>query len=364
MSLYLRDSRHAANLYGFTGSRLNSGTPRFKFQFFLELNFNSAASSHVRRFLGSDARQSVYALVKTATLPNLDIDTTILNQYNRRRVVQTKIQSQAISLVFHDTVDGKTMRLWEMYYDYYYRDGRNSDSSDSYDTVKSRFNDNFGYDINRVRNQRHLIKSVELTQVHGGRFSRVRAMSPVITSFTHDTLDYTASGDIVEFRLELQPEYIVYKNRNGKISGDDLERYDNGDFWEMFDFLRTQNPVGEINTSEDDNIGFIPTDVPLADGQVSTIQNSLNISRVQQPIDGLLASPLNSVQNVASTSVLDGKIQKSIVPITTNLATPLGRPTTSQSINSLSSIIGKRSATETFDRSAILSGVKNTLDRR
>lgn len=362
MSLYLRDSRHAANLYGFTGARLNTGTPRFKFQFFIEINFNSAASAHVNRFLGSNARKSVYALVKNATLPNLSVNTSILNQYNRKRVVQTKIEPQPITLTFHDTVDGQTLRLWEMYYDYYYRDGRNSDSSDIYDVVRPSFNDSFGYNIETVRNQRNLIKSVEITQVHGGRFSRVRAMSPTITSFTHDTLEYSASGDIVEFRLEFQPEYIVYKNKNKRLSNDALERYERGDFWEMFDFVGTSNPVGEINTDPQEIDSFYTSGVPVSSGQVSNIERSLNVSRLQQPIEGIKSAPLNTLQNISNSSVLDGKIQQPIAPTTNTLTTSIGQTLDNISFGNLQRSVGKKSSTERFDRSVILSGVNDKLD--
>lgn len=361
MSIYLRDSRHASNLFGFTGARLNTGTPRFKFQFFLEINFNSAASRHVRRFLGSSAQKTVFALVKTATLPNFAITTQILNQYNRKRVIQTKIEPSPMTLSFHDTVDGQTMRLWEMYYDYYYRDGKNSDSRDIYDTVKSRFNDNFGYDAGRVRNQRHLIKSIELSQVHGGRFSRVRAMSPTITNFNHDTLDYAASGDLVEFRMDFQPEYVVYRNRNSSLSRSALEIYDRGDFWEMFDFLGSTNPVGEVNTDEDLSSDFFTNNIPVSTGEFSSLERSLNVSRSQQSLEGITTEPLNVVESVASSSVLNGKIQQSITPITTNLSNP---PTTDRAFSDISNVIGKRSATEVFDRSSILTGVSDNLDRR
>lgn len=361
MSIYLRDSRHASTLFGFSGPRLNTGTPRFKFQFFVEINFNSAASSHVRRFLGSSARQTVFALVKTATLPGFIINTQILNQYNRKRVLQSKIEPSLITLSFHDTVDGQTMRLWEMYYEYYYRDGRNSDSNDIYDTVRPRFNDNFGYDLNRVRNQRHLIRSIEISQVHNGRFSRVRAMSPTITTFTHDTLDYSASGDIVEFRMDLQPEYVVYRNRNSSLSSSALERYDRGDFWGMFDFLNSSNPVGEIRTEEDIASAIIPTDLPVASGQVSNILRSTNVSRVQQPLDGIIESPINTIENFASSSVLNGKVQQPITPISTNVSNP---PTQVTRFGELSNVIGRRSSNETFDRSSILTGVSDKLDRR
>lgn len=314
MSQYLRDSRHAANLFGFTGTRLNTGTPRLKFQFFVNIRFSAFARGHVRRFLGSNARDTVNALCKTVTMPNISVSTEILNQYNRHRIVSKRVEPQTVSLTFHDTVDGLSLRLWEMYYQYYFRDGDNPGERSEFDTVSARFTDRFGYNLPQVRNNRQLIDSIEIFQIHGGRFSRVSAVAPTLTAFTHDTHDYAAAGETMQFQLDFQPEFVVYRNRNSQLSNSALERFDRGDFWEMFDFLNTANPVGEVNTDavEQQSIeiaqataGTTPT--AFSTGNVFDANSALNLSRVQGGFDPVPGALTNFVAPT-STSVLAGKI--------------------------------------------------------
>jgi hypothetical protein len=161
--------------------------------------------------------------------------------------------------------------------------------------------------------------------------------------------------------MDFQPEYVVYRNRNSSLSRSALEIYDRGDFWEMFDFLGSTNPVGEVNTDEDLSSDFFTNNIPVSTGEFSSLERSLNVSRSQQSLEGITTEPLNVVESVASSSVLNGKIQQSITPITTNLSNP---PTTDRAFSDISNVIGKRSATEVFDRSSILTGVSDNLDRR
>ena len=122
--VYLRDSRHAANAFGLNKSDLSNGTPRHKFEFFVKINFNPQLTDYVRSFFVDPAEQAIlHTMIKSITMPTMQIDTTTLNQYNKKRVSQTKINYNPISITFHDSVEGRTLRLWEMYYEYYFKDG-------------------------------------------------------------------------------------------------------------------------------------------------------------------------------------------------------------------------------------------------
>jgi hypothetical protein len=55
-----------------------------------------------------------------------------MNQYNRKRIVQTKIKYDPIDISFHDdngsgvgtaNLGGTVRALWKAYYNYYYFDG-------------------------------------------------------------------------------------------------------------------------------------------------------------------------------------------------------------------------------------------------
>jgi hypothetical protein len=60
--------------------------------------------------------------VKTIDLPKFQIDTETLNQYNRKRIIQKKINYDPINVTFHDTSNDLNRKLWYYYMSYYYKD--------------------------------------------------------------------------------------------------------------------------------------------------------------------------------------------------------------------------------------------------
>ena len=111
-SVFLRDSRHAANAYGLNKSDLSNGTPRHKFEFFVKIKFNTQLNDFVRAFLKENDQDIVHTMIKTITMPSMNIDTEVLNQYNKKRISQTRIDYNPISITFHYSVEGRTLRLW------------------------------------------------------------------------------------------------------------------------------------------------------------------------------------------------------------------------------------------------------------
>lgn len=201
--VFLRDSRHAAENFGYNKAYLGNGTPRHKFQFFVRINFNTnpEVSAFVKNYLSVADTDIVSVMVKNVTMPSMTIDTETLNQYNKKRISQTKIEFQPVTITFHDSVEGRTLRLWEMYYEYYFRDGvapvkvendgrSRNEREFAMDLLTDNFNNRFGYNLPRVGNNKYLIDSIEIFQVHGGNFSRTELVHPRVTAFTHDTLDY------------------------------------------------------------------------------------------------------------------------------------------------------------------------------
>ena len=122
-NVHLRDSRHAAEAYGYNKSDLSNGTPRLKFEFFLRFNFNRDLDTYVRKFLTEPDQEVITTAVKSVTMPGMSMGTEVLNQYNKKRISQTSIDYSPVNITLHDTVEGRSMRLWEMYYEYYFKDG-------------------------------------------------------------------------------------------------------------------------------------------------------------------------------------------------------------------------------------------------
>jgi len=277
-NVQLRKSRHATNAYGFNKADLSNGTTPHKFEFFLRINFNQNADVRrfVEKFLTANDQSIISTMVKTVTMPSMTIETETLNQYNKKRISQTRIDYSPISITMHDSVEGRTLRLWEMYYEYYFKDGNafeklGEDGGDSTDvpsfltsffeafsgrdepkrnskeyvddTLADRFNDNYGYNLKRVGNNKYLIDSIEIFQVHGGKFSRTEIIHPRVTSFTHDTLDYEATSDLVQMQFEFAYEGVVYANINERLNADELDRYRYGDFNELANLITIRTPV-------------------------------------------------------------------------------------------------------------------------
>ena len=340
--VYLRDSRHAANNFGYNKSALNNGTPRHKFQYFVNFRFNSAVKDYVDSFLLTEDRNFVTALVKSVTMPSVGIDTEVLNQYNHRRIIQTKLKPTPVTLTMHDTVEGKTLRFWEMYYEYYFKDGIAAEKTKPNsarvktqldDLLSDSFDNNFGYNLERIGNTRQLLTHIEIFQVHGGKYSLTTLVNPRISVFTHDTLDYSATSDLMQISMEIEYESVVYSNVNESLrefDDDVLERYRDGDFWQMANLITISNdvkgrdittipakpklpvqPFGSQSTQDDNGaeVGRSGSsqDTGLVSGFIGRTQ-----ARVQESANAIVSSIPGAVSSVVSSSIFGGKV--SFVP--------------------------------------------------
>ena len=122
---YLRDYTHASKTF-----RTNSYqyAPKLKFLFHVYFDINPLAYAQ-------SLPNSNYGLaVKTVKLPSFNFQVETMNQYNRKRLIQTKVKYDPINITFHDdhgtatgtpTAGGIIRSLWKAYYNYYYADGRN-----------------------------------------------------------------------------------------------------------------------------------------------------------------------------------------------------------------------------------------------
>lgn len=365
--VYLRDSRHAANAYGFNKADLSNGTPRHRFEFFIRINFNPhpEVRDFVKSFLSESDNDMVSTMVKTITMPSMNIDTEILNQYNKKRISQTKIDYNPISITFHDSVEGRTLRFWEMYYEYYFRDGvapeklgtgsappevgggffdgflesfsgvgaptpkRDAKEYDN-DLIKDRFNDNYGYNLSRVGNHKYLIDSIDIFQIHGGKFSKTEIIRPRVTGFSHDTLDYEDTSGLVELKFDFVYEGVVYANVNQRLNRAELERFRFGDFNELANLITIRSPI------RGRNIDIVPVLPNVACGPgtvidqvgsanpllasplgstVFSVIGQRNLSLVQDSIGDIVGSIPDAIGTTVAASIFGGTVSFNPDPI-------------------------------------------------
>jgi hypothetical protein len=317
---YEKSSRHATYNFNQDAQSLYRNQPRFPFEYYVNINLNQVgtAKEYISQFFNSADLTQIPPLVKTVEMPSMKIETTPLNQYNRKRLSQTKVAFEPIKMVFHDVADGKTLKFWEMYYRYYFADGtepgmnnpvqtQQKNSPMSVETllhnitpalnpnianlpssIKNMFqgntptganaptntigdkaatmnivadtlnNHNFGFNLPVVSNVRNLIQSIEVFQVHGGRFNRVTHVNPRISAFTHDVLNYAAGDKTLELTFTIEYEYAYYSIQNLKLGGSEtnngstLTQFEHGEFLELpslafnatlNDFIESNNPL-------------------------------------------------------------------------------------------------------------------------
>jgi hypothetical protein len=179
-----------------------SKIPRFKFNFLLEIQLGNNSSGVIK-----------FERVRTATLPEVSFDTKIMNQYNVKRVVQSKMNYGTCTVAFYDTYDNDFLtKIAIPYSKNYYNNGdglnKISDTFATTDSITSNDNaiiGNFGLTTTTPAN-RYFIPEIRIKKVgpDANIFDHIMK-NCMITSIAGDTMDYGDSQP-VQFTVTFQPE--------------------------------------------------------------------------------------------------------------------------------------------------------------
>jgi hypothetical protein len=225
-NVLLRDPQHAARLFVDDQFRL---APKHKFLFHVAFSINVAALQNLD--LVQRHRNEINMLVKNCDLPSYTVQTDTLNQYNRKKNIQTTHRYNPINIVFHDDNMGIINQLWQNYYKYYYADPNTSEgpaaykrnATKSYDFVKG----NYGLDNNSTV---PFFNYIILYQMARHEFVSYKLYNPIISSWNHNKVDYgqTSTHDNT---MQIQYEAVSYDTglvEVGNPEGFALEHYDQG----------------------------------------------------------------------------------------------------------------------------------------
>ena len=196
----VHDYAHAAQVF-----RTNnfSRSPKYKFLFYV----NFILSSDVPAYVSS---REIGYLVKSVELPKFTMDVKDLNQYNRHVYIQDRIKYEPVTIKFHDDNDNALRELWQNYYNYYYADGQYSLNDYNYDDrYQPRLHSSWGLDNGSLT---PFFSAVEIYSMFGGQSNKITLMSPVITSFSHDTHDYSENTGIMEATMQLRYNGVTYED--------------------------------------------------------------------------------------------------------------------------------------------------------
>lgn len=220
----LGDFQHAARLFVDNDLRL---APKQKFLYHVSFNINTNALKSLN--FKYQHQNEINMLVKTAELPKFTVQTETLNQYNRKKVVQVKIDYNPIQIKFHDDNLGVVGQLWQNYFNYYYGDSSAARIPGAYNRT-AMLNSNFirgryGLDNN---SSIPFFNDITIYQLAKRAYYSYKLINPVITAWNHDSLDYS-SNQTSEQTMSLAYEAVAYGTgyvRPGDPPGFAQEHYD------------------------------------------------------------------------------------------------------------------------------------------
>ena len=245
---YLRDYQHASktfvtNAYGYA--------PKYQFLFHVYFDLNE---SLIGQLADMPTDRNYGLAVKNVQLPKYTFDLHTMNQYNRKRIVQTKIKYDPVNIVFHDDNSNLITKLWHNYYTYYYKDALQPDpmivqsktssvlkglsnttstqdinqrnmyepdisSNDDWGYIREPALTNAGYQVSKLGGvvKTPFFRSINIYGFNQHNFILYRLINPIIESFAHDTYDYSQGNGVMEHQMTVQYETVKYYT--GAIDG-------------------------------------------------------------------------------------------------------------------------------------------------
>ena len=237
----LKDYAHAAKTFLTNGYEL---APRNKFLFHTYFNINTDQVPVLQNAFPSLDMIRTGLMVKTIQLPKFNLDTETLNQYNRKRVIQKKINYGPLSMTFHDDSGSIVRNMWYNYYAYYFKDpsqtylaprATNGSAGQSqsaagfaYNTRDIYANDrpvnDWGYvgesysdSGNSPSGKPAFFRDITVYGMSQHKWVSYVLINPLIKSWEHDTYNYNEGTGTMQNSMTI--EYETVKYYEGAIGG-------------------------------------------------------------------------------------------------------------------------------------------------
>lgn len=313
-SQQFRDYTHAAKTFG-TGGGPNQGggaytlTPRNKFLFHVYFNLNTNIPA-VANLVSGGKSGTIGLMVHSAQLPSYQIDVNTMNQYNRKRLVQTKINYNPAQIIFNDDNSDLIRNMWYQYYQYYYSDpsykygntpnqngilgqiqipevfgGASYSANDTYSPSRSIQHwglSGQGYSNPTLQSLstslltgpasgvEPFFRDITIYGLSQKTYAQYTMINPLIAEWTHDTYDYSQGSQVVTHTMSIRYENVKYYS--GNIGGANPSESVTG-FADPSHYDTTKSPIaapGSTNTPDSSKQDL----QALSQGQ-NTLQNIL-----------------------------------------------------------------------------------------
>jgi hypothetical protein len=278
---YLRDYTHASKTF-----RTNSyqNTPKLKFLFHTYFETNAAAFPNNFNY---------GLLVKDIKLPSFKFNTHQMNQYNRKRIVQTKIEYEPIEITFHDDNNDSVNYLWNNYYQYYYNDGSKPQNVlQGFRGTTLAQNSEYPVPPSQQYNDRNIynnsitgdddwgfvggetdsdtgkkvpfFKNITAFGFNQHNFTAYTFINPVIINFNHDSYNYEDGNGVMQNKMTIDYETVVYNY--GSMDGREPANIVTG-FGEVEHYDKNVSPIAQPGAN-----GTILGQGGLKDGAKGTLR--------------------------------------------------------------------------------------------
>jgi hypothetical protein len=265
----LRDYQHASKTFT---TNAYGNAPKFKYLFHVYFDINKDGVAGVLRDKIFPETTNYGVLVKTIDLPKFTFDLAELNQYNRKRYVQTKIKYEPVRISFHDDNANQIRRLWYNYYSYYYNDPNQPNTSQSFNeqlgsaanvlNIKNTYlpvlqpgqtdwgytgeisNANLAATNNEGTNIKYskvpFFKAIRIYGFNQHDFALYELINPIIDSFSHDSYNYGEANATMENNMTLRYETVKYYEGalNGQNPGSLVQGFGDAGIYD-----RTLSPI-------------------------------------------------------------------------------------------------------------------------
>jgi hypothetical protein len=236
--LVLRNSHYATK---FTKTaRTIQAMPRQRFLFYA--NFNPGSATRIRD-MSSYTKGFAFQIGKIDR-PRATPEVKELHQYNRKRLVQTGIKFDPLSITFHDTVDDRVLRVWNQYYQWYFGEGRNAGKKSTAwksSVISNSFDISSGWGFsppNATDSDTGFFESLDIYVFYGKFFTQTRVFNPKITMMEFENLDSESSA-LSNATMTVAHEGMEYRQVGGRIGPTEISLFglNQGDYFEPSDLF-------------------------------------------------------------------------------------------------------------------------------
>ena len=193
MGKFLGDA--ASDVYGQTGpgDQIQSFIPRSSFNFYVDLTFRKPEAPSGLETIRLDRISAIQQ-------PSYTPRTQVLNQYNRKRIVQTGLDYNPITLSAYDTRDALIEKLLKSYSKFYFKgpmDATSDAEAFNAELVNMQFTGGSSRHGLRLQGHRQFITQLCIYKVSSDDdYNKTTIYNPMITSIAAGDLNYSDSNPI------------------------------------------------------------------------------------------------------------------------------------------------------------------------